>query len=269
MKGKHFAIIFTLLPLLMVKKCQAYMHPNILWDPRNPIFNTTKCGYSSRKFSAYIDDTVTVVCGSPKILNTFTDKIINPESFYYNMFVTSDIQTYVKRDGRKSKKIYTCQVKRVVENNEAHLMLVSFSLMSKFRGDINEWENKYAKTFYFFTTSDGTIESVNYTEGVNATKDMRFQLFICNSSAKLCPGRERLNVCPGQLTTMSPLTVQPKYLPKCTKITLYVLLICLALALGFFLGIVAAFMYFCHKNNASKRLQATLVTVHITDQNST
>ncbi|XP_057298426.1 uncharacterized protein LOC130629292 [Hydractinia symbiolongicarpus] len=219
---KQFTMTFMIFSILILQRCHAYMHPNILWDPRNPIFNTTKCGDNARKFSAYIDDSVTVLCGNPEILNTFTDKQINYANFHYNMFVTTDIETYNNRNGQKAKKIHTCQVRQAVMKNMAYTTLDTFLLLSKFRGDINEWTNMYEKTYYFFTTSDGTKKSLSNKEGVNATKDMRFELYICNSTSKICPNRERVNVCPSQLKTIK---CQSEYRSNCTNRSAYVIFI--------------------------------------------
>ncbi|XP_057298425.1 uncharacterized protein LOC130629291 [Hydractinia symbiolongicarpus] len=258
LKEKQFTITLTLLSILILQRCHAYMHPNILWDPRNPIFNTTKCGDNARKFSAYIDDSVTVLCGNSEILNTFTDKQINPANFHYNMFVTTDIETYNNRNGQKAKKIHTCQVKQAVMKNMAYTTLDTFLLLSKFKGDINEWTNMIEKTYYFFTTSDGTKKSLSNKEGVNATKDMRFELYICNATSKICPNRERVNVCPGELPLSytqrssddhinndSVLSKQPAYI--------VFLVASVALMVGFMLGI--AFTVFRKKYKKGKRRQ--------------
>lgn len=258
-KAKQITITFTLLSILILQRCHAYMHPNILWDPRNPIFNTTKCGDDARKFSAYIDDTVKVLCGNPEILNTFTDKQINPSDFFYNIFVTTDIETYNNRNGQKAKNIYTCQVKRAVMNNMAYITLDSFSLISKFRGDINEWANMYEKTYYFFTTSDGTENSLNNTEGVNATKDMRFELYICNATSKICPNRERVNVCPGQLpvsdTQKSSDDNHINDDSVWSKQSAYIVFLVVAVVIGFMLGIASTMFRKRYKKGKRRQVE--------------
>jgi len=172
-----------------------YELPDIVWDPVNPIFNDKTCGASSRRFSLKFNDDLSILCGNMKINNAVKSntKAKDPSRYYFNIYRTTNIDSYINADSTDAKLIHVCRQKYMLRKSGNVDVIIQkkelFNYKSAFSGVYKE-----GGTYYFFTTSDGTKSSINNTIGAQATRHMRFEVYICRQQ-EACEGRARVNTC--------------------------------------------------------------------------
>ncbi|XP_065654030.1 uncharacterized protein LOC136080794 isoform X2 [Hydra vulgaris] len=213
---------------------------SILWDPNNPIFNAAKCSKDSTKFCAIIYDEINLLCGN-QYLNTYPIAYMST-NFFYNVYLTTNITVFENRDATNSELLYKCHPKWDVK--EEKLYFDHFKYIFK---------QSVGQTAYFFTTSDGTIKSLNNIVGLSQTNHMQFSVSLQSEENLEC--RHRVNLCLQDNTgnpTAAPLrSKQENTFAHCVKHPEILSLLFGLLFFGLFIGIVASrcFVQFFRKKS--------------------
>ena len=193
--------------LFSYKPSDALQLPDILWDPDNPIFNETLCGADASKLYAveYLDS-LNIICGNRDLNNAILERDKSGSAFFYNVLVTENEQLFHQRkfDAEQVNILKYCRPKEGLLDRVARTVVdfrrVYFNPFSSVSSD----QNFHAgKTYYFYTTSNGTEESLNTnTRSPPRFQHMGFQVYICPSAAECSPLRDRVSRCvPPSLST--------------------------------------------------------------------
>lgn len=280
MLGRNFwNCIFTLLLEISFE----VQLPDILWDPDDPIYNKEKCGSESTVLKVKQGDMINIICSNRDLNNAILTADRNRRRFHYNIHVTDDINLYQERqisneNGSVANTVHECRenlhtekiIKTVVEKYK-----VIFSRWGSTKGRIFE----VGKTYYFFTTSNGTEASLQNTFAPNATKHMGFQVYVCRSN-ETCDGREKLHRCIERTNTRNKLplvkneekvsgpemkeTEAPPESDSGLKESEFLYII---IAIVFVVGLVFGFLFdrFClmrRRNGSGQEKQNTFLRVH-------
>ncbi|XP_012557685.2 uncharacterized protein LOC101236580 isoform X1 [Hydra vulgaris] len=215
---------------------------SILWDPSNPIFNAAKCSKDSTKFCAIMYDEINLLCGN-QYLNTYPIAYMS-KNFFYNVYSTTNITEFENRDATNLEPLHKCHPKWDVK--EEKLYFDHFKYIFK---------QNVGQTVYFFTTSDGTKKSLDYTVGLTETKHMQFSVSLRSEENLEC--RHRVNLClqdnSGNPTAIPLRSEQENTFAHSVKHPMVLLLLFGLLVFGVVIGMVASiyFTQFFRKKKGS------------------
>lgn len=195
---KNFSRVLLVL-LFTFSIATGLQFPDISWDPYDPMYNETQCGHQSKVFKVRQGDMVNIICRNRDLNNAIVTQPKNNKNLYYNIHVTDNFELYANRrtrdqNGSEASTIHRCQenlykdsikIKTTVEKYK-----VIFSRWGSTKGRIFE----VGKTYYFFTTSNGTKASLQNTIAPNATRHMGFEVYVCRAN-ETCENRVRIHRC--------------------------------------------------------------------------
>jgi len=165
----------------------------IFWDPQNPIFNQALCTRNSRVLHAQLNDELNILCGNPSLSKVFQGDVGSQSTlFNYNVYLTDNSNVYRERNGSKANPIYNCELKK--DNQNYVLQSFKFVLSERLPpGQLGKFKGfKEGKSYWLFTTSNGTKSSLN--KKVGSSDSMGVEIKICFENT-LCEARYRPNLC--------------------------------------------------------------------------
>jgi len=186
--------------LCLYKQLYTLQLPDILWDPENPIFNETLCGSDATKLYAveYLDS-LSIVCANRDLNNALLEHDKSRSAFFYNVLVTENVQLFRRRDFdinqvkilkycRPKEGLIDRAVRRIVDSHRVYFNPYSFVASNQ--------NFQAGKTYYFYTTSNGTEESLNSERrSPPHLRHMGFQVYICPSVGECSPLRNQISRC--------------------------------------------------------------------------
>ncbi|KAL9957684.1 hypothetical protein ACROYT_G034608 [Oculina patagonica] len=182
---------------------QAYRNnPSILWDSKNPIFQTN---YSLAVRSA---SDVRIVCPNPAMIPIAVEGSIPMEKLYENLWIV-DKQAYdtcaVNTSKYQNRFLMRCDTPRQLR----YFRIV----FQPFAAEPSQLVFQKGKDYFFIATSNGRNTSLDQTSGGRcATHNMRMRVYVCKDANDLkCQGSpvstaqpptKTVTVCPSPSQTV-------------------------------------------------------------------
>lgn len=176
---------------------EALIHqlPDVLWDISNPIFNKTTCGASANRIYVREMFQINIICSNPALNNAIltTAETIDrtggsnsigkqKDLYFYNILVTEDETVFQKRihDKNNTTVLKHCQLM----TQQTHKGVTSYTIDS-YTVRFDPWPNYRKYTFeaghvyYFYTTSNGSLESLTSEQGSIQSQHMSLIVHVC------------------------------------------------------------------------------------------
>lgn len=190
-------------------------YPTIFWCPNNCRFNLNKPGSKNAPFSFNVKPSshLFFVCPNIAIWGDMSDRSPHHGRMYENlMLVDKDGYDTCTVNRKKNPKL-----NREIMRCEDNPMKFKYTeeIFSSHRAFPSKMKYNYGKTYYFISTSDGTLGSLNNTSGGHCkTHNMKLKIYICraNESCKFempkCPYSNVFHDM--DRPTTKPITLAPK-----------------------------------------------------------
>jgi len=183
--------------------------PDILWDPKNPIFNEDLCTEESRRIYAKSDDQLSILCGNPSLSNSFQDSLRRGRSmqhkYFYNIYITDSLDVHNARDGNRADLMYVCDAKLTSSSNQDYVVKKSVNRLSSILpfpiGNFQGFQE--GKKYWLFTTSNGSEASLKTKIGPKDSMSIELHMLKQNECSDndistqdfKCKLRKRVNLC--------------------------------------------------------------------------
>lgn len=186
--------VLVIMTLVLNSALSQTITQDVLWDPRNVIFDNKTCSVNSRTFYAKFDDQFNIVCANPNINIGLADHTpIHPSLFFYNVFFTDNESVYKSRNGFLAKLVHKCQVYEHEIGRGVFTPAVYRRKIPISRFGFGMFKGlKENKRYWFFTTSNGTEASLK--NKIGDENSMGIELEICADTSE-CKQRQRKEIC--------------------------------------------------------------------------
>ena len=171
--------------------------PDILWDISNPIFNETTCGVNANRIYVREMFQLNIICANPALNSAVlssetvdqTTLSMNQDNLYfYNILVTEDETTFRNRINNKDNttvlkhcRLMTQQKQRGSGGGVTSYIIDSYTVRFDPWANYRKYTFKSGHVYYFYTTSNGSVESLTSEQGTVESHPMSLIVHVCDN----------------------------------------------------------------------------------------
>ena len=156
--------------------------PTITWDPKNIIFNNTKCP-NGNSLNARFGDTLYLLCPNRYLNNDIIQHQERISNLHYNMYITTNKTSYENCNSTNAQLLYSCSPNSLTGERLIDYKALFFRMASGSSSIMLD----QGKTYYIFSTSDGTKAGLSKRFGGKCRdSNMKLEIKFCKSEED-CP----------------------------------------------------------------------------------
>ena len=149
--------------------------PSFVWDPRNIRFNNATCPNGNIMHARY-GDTLYLLCPNKYLNNDIIQHADPISKMHYNMYITNDEDDYRNCNSTNAQLLYGCS-----PNSPQGERLIDYkALFFRMASGSSSIMLDQGKTYYVFSTSDGTKAGLNNRVGGKCeSHNMKLEIHFC------------------------------------------------------------------------------------------